>query len=62
MKNMPFMTILKDALPNDTRLKQFFSFLMRIELLNNKFAQTLFLLDGRFEKLCHALIYEAHLF
>ena len=59
---MPSMSILKDALYNETSMNSFLSFLKRIKLLNNKFAQGLILFDGSFEKLWHALIYEADLF
>ena len=56
------MKIPKDALHSETILKQFFSFLKRIELQNNNLVPSILLLDGRFENLWHALIYEANQF
>ena len=56
------MTIPKDALHSETILKQFLSFLKRIELGNNNFVPSILLLDGRFENLWHALIYETNQF
>ena len=50
------MTIPKDVLHSETILKQFLSFLKRIELRNNNFVPSILLLDGRFENLWHALV------
>ena len=50
------MTIPKDALHNETTIKQFLPFLKRIELWNYKFVPEILLLDGKFEKLWHAII------
>ena len=58
----PSMTIQKDALHNETTLKQFLSFLKRIQLWNNNFVPGILLLGGRFQNLWHALIYEANQF
>ena len=52
---MPSMTIPKDALHNETKLKQFLSFLKRIELWNNNFIPEILLLDGKFEILWHSI-------
>ena len=58
LRNVPSMTILKDAQHNETRLKQFLFVFKRIEIWNNNFAHRLLLLDG--EKLWHALLYDSH--
>ena len=51
------MTISKDALHKETTLKEFLSFLKRIELWSNNFAPRILLLS-KFENLWHALIYK----
>ena len=56
------MTIPKGALHNETTLKQFPSFLKRIELWKNNFVPGILLLGGKSQNLWHALIYEANQF